>query len=199
MSVVSQELPAQGEPSGVGSQRKFIEGLRTPFPLVDYTPSMLAEDPVVQLLLTALDQVLAPIISVLDCYDAYLDPYLAPIDFVEYMSSWLLVTQDEQWTENMKRTALASCIQRSTLRGTKKSFEDRLSELFGDSATVTDSGKVVVSAEPTDPNSWEPAASPSVTVDVPAAQLDAVSISTVKDFLNTILPAHVAMEIRSQE
>jgi len=115
------------------------------------------------------------------------------------MSSWLLVTQDEQWTENMKRTALASCIQRSTWRGTKKSFEDRLSELFGDSATVTDSGKVVVSAEPTDPNSWEPAASPSVTVDVPAAQLDAVSISTVKDFLNTILPAHVAMEIRSQE
>ena len=56
---------------------------------------MLAEDPVVQLLLGALDEVLAPIISVLDCFDAYLDPRLAPLDFVDYMSSWLLVSQVE--------------------------------------------------------------------------------------------------------
>ena len=82
---------------------------------------MLAEDPVVQLLLGALDEVLAPIISVLDCFDAYLDPRLAPLDFVDYMSGWLLVSQVEYWTEETRRATLSSTVPRSKWRGTAKS------------------------------------------------------------------------------
>ena len=197
MSNVTGESPLSSPLNANGSHRKSIENLETPFPLVNFTPSMLAEDVVVQLFLEALDEVLAPIISVLDCYYAYLDPKLAPLDFVDYMSSWLLVSQMDNWTEDTRRAALSSTISRSRWRGTAKSFEDRLNSLFGIAALVTDSGKVIVNAEFCDPASWEKAALPAVTVTLPADALHTVTIESIQEALVTVLPAHAALEIRS--
>ncbi|MDE0975619.1 MAG: phage tail protein [Candidatus Nanopelagicales bacterium] len=182
-----------------GSSRKFIEGLNTPFPMVNYTPSMLAEDPIVQLLLGALDEVLAPIISVLDCYDAYLDPQLAPLDFIDYMSSWLLVSQVEYWTEETRRASLASTVPRSKWRGTVISFEERINSLFGVSVLVTDSGKVIANSQFTDPDLWEESASPAVLVAVPKSSDAFVSLEMIREALQAVLPAHVALEIRVSE
>ena len=160
---------------------------------------MLAEDPVVQLLLGALDEVLAPIISVLDCYDAYLDPRLAPLDFVDYMSGWLLVSQVEYWTEETRRATLSSTVPRSKWRGTAKSFEERINSLFGISILVTDSGKVITNSQFTDPDLWEEAASPAVLVAVPKDSDAFASLEMIREALQAVLPAHVAMEIRVSE
>jgi phage tail-like protein len=160
---------------------------------------MLAEDPVVQLLLGALDEVLAPIISVLDCYDAYLDPRLAPLDFVDYMSSWLLVSQAEYWTEETRRASLTSTTPRSRWRGTARSFEGRINSLFGISILVTDSGKVIANSQFTDPDLWEKPVSPAVLVSVPKDSDAIASLEMIHEALQAVLPAHVAMEIRVSE
>ena len=193
------ESPLRRAIRNSGSSRKFVEGLNTPFPLVNYTPSMLAEDPVVQLLLKALDEVLAPIISVLDCYDAYLDPRLAPLDFVDYMCSWLLVSQVEYWTEETRRASLTSTVQRSRWRGTARSFEERIDSLFGISILVTDSGNVIANSQFTDPDFWEKPVSPAVLVSVPKDSDAIASLEMIHEALQAVLPAHVAMEIRVSE
>ena len=53
--------------------RQGIPGARSPFPLADHVPAMLADDPMVVAFLKALDEVWAPVISSLDCFDAYLE------------------------------------------------------------------------------------------------------------------------------
>lgn len=179
--------------------RRGVPGLATPFPLADYTPAMLAEDPVVQQLLDALDEVLAPIISTLDCFDAYLDPYLAPIDFVRYLSSWLLVSQQSGLSEEAHRTALALAVQRSTWRGTKRGIEARLRSLLDVDAVVNDIGSVTTSRDFTPPESWPVAPAPEVTISVPAARHLNVELVMVAEALQSVLPAHVSVTITQDE
>ena len=74
----------------MASNRRLIPGLGTPFPLIDQLPAILAEDEFLQRMLPALDEVLAPIVNVLDSFDSYLDPWIAPTDMVRYLGSWVL-------------------------------------------------------------------------------------------------------------
>lgn len=178
--------------------RGAVPGLRTPFPMVDFTPAMLAEDPLVREILGALDEGLAPIISTLDCFDAYLDPHLAPMDFVAYLSSWLLVSQEEGWDDETRRTALAMAIQRSTWRGTAHGIEARLASLFGMTVSVEDSGSVTTSRDFTPPELWTRAPAPEVTVTLPSdgPQID---LPTVRTALSSVLPAHVGVTLQRDD
>ena len=67
------------------SRRRAVAGMLSPFPLQHQIPAMLQEDPFVCRFLDGLDEVLAPIVSVLDCFDSYLDADIAPLDMVRYM------------------------------------------------------------------------------------------------------------------
>ena len=71
-------------------------------------PAMLADDPFVRSFLASLDEVIAPAISVIDCFDAYLDPLIAPTDMVLYMGAWLLATIDDAWSEDSIRRDVAA-------------------------------------------------------------------------------------------
>jgi phage tail-like protein len=64
----------------------MIAGLGSPHPLGSGLPALYQEDDLAQRLLAALDEVLAPVISTLDNFDRYLEPSLAPLDFVEWLA-----------------------------------------------------------------------------------------------------------------
>ncbi|MEE3088919.1 MAG: phage tail protein [Actinomycetota bacterium] len=177
------------------TQRALIPGLPNPFPLRDYAPSMLAGDPVTNLFLDTFDEVLAPIISTLDCYHAYLDADLAPMDFIDYMSTWLLVSSEQGWTDSMKRQALAKAVPRSRWRGTTQSISDRVTELFGGTCDVTDSGDVTTANEFEDPSTWSAASPPRVTVTFTPAEGSSVKESDIRAALQSVLPAHVELVV----
>ncbi len=178
------------------TQRALIPGLASPFPLRDYVPAMLAGDRVTNLFLDTFDEVLAPIISTLDCYSAYLDADLAPMDFVDYMSTWLLVSTEQGWTDSMKRQALANAVPRSRWRGTTQSISDRVTELFAGTCKVTDSGNVSTANEFEDPSTWPASNSPQVTVTFTPTKGATVKESDIRTALQSVLPAHVQLVVK---
>jgi phage tail-like protein len=60
----------------------------SPHPLGATLPALYLDDVFAQNLCASLDEVLAPIIGVLDCFPAYLDPRTAPPDMVDWLASW---------------------------------------------------------------------------------------------------------------
>lgn len=177
----------------VTSNRRLIPGLQSPFPMINYTSSMLIDDPVAQKICASLDEVLAPIISVLDCYDSYLDAYIAPVDFVRYMCSWILVSPELGWNESVIRNALSHAIAFYGRRGTAKGIEGFFAAVFQVSATVEESGSVTTSRDFTDPATWPKAPLPSVTITIhdPAGRQRHPDANFARLVLDTAVPAHV--------
>lgn len=169
----------------------MVPGLRNPFPMIAYTSSLLQADRIAQMLCASLDDVLAPIISVLDCYDSYLEPFVAPIDFVEYMSSWILVHPELGWDEEAVRKSLANAMTFYSFRGTAKGFVDYLSTVFDVDVEVTDSGSVTTSQEFTDPSTWPVPPPPTVDIVVRGRDGVPVDLSLIRMVLGSGTPAHV--------
>src|SRR4051794_31821685 len=61
--------------------RGSIDGLASSAPLGMMLPAVFADDDLAQRFVAGLDEVLAPILNVLDCLDTYFTPSLAPADF----------------------------------------------------------------------------------------------------------------------
>ncbi|MGG8406262.1 phage tail protein, partial [Streptomyces sp. 12297] len=71
------------------TRRRLVPGLPTPHPLGPQLPAVYAEDDTAQRITEALDEVLAPVLAVLDSLPAYFDPRLAPEDFGELLAAWV--------------------------------------------------------------------------------------------------------------
>ena len=57
--------------------------------------------------LAGLDDVLAPVIATLDCLHGYVDPAVAPPDFVEWLGEWVGLTLEEDWSDARRRRLVA--------------------------------------------------------------------------------------------
>jgi len=71
------------------SRRGTVAGLPSPHPLGARLPAMFATDRLALGIVEACDEVLAPVLLVLDTLDSYVDPALAPPDFVAWLGSWI--------------------------------------------------------------------------------------------------------------
>ena len=177
--------------------RRAIPGLASPFPMREQVPSMLMEDPFVGNFLDGLDEVLAPVISVLDSFDAYLDPRTAPIDMVAYLGSWLQATFDDPWDEQVLRRDVAEAYQRARTAGTTAGLYHRLVPHVLRSMTISDTGSTHASSEPTSPADWEDAPAPIVRiVAVPHAERP-VDMANLERIIRDVIPAHIGLELTS--
>ncbi len=177
--------------AAVQTNRKLIPGLQSPFPMINYTSSMLIDDPVAQKICASLDEVLAPIISVLDCYDAYLDAQIAPLDFVRYMCSWILVNPELGWGEDVVRNALSHAIAFYGRRGTAMGIEGFFAAVLQMQVSVEESGSVTTSRDSTDPSTWTVPVSPTVTITVHGQDGAPIDLNLANLVLTTAVPAHV--------
>src|SRR5215831_3420390 len=50
-------------------------------------PALFHEDPLFLELCAAFDELLGPLVAALDCFPAYLDPWLAPADFLGWLAA----------------------------------------------------------------------------------------------------------------
>ena len=190
-----EEDEFETDPPNSTGERRLVEGLGTPFPLINAVPPMLAEDPFVQRMLPGLDEVLAPVISTLDCFPAYLDPSTAPMDMVRYVASWLFPQIDEEWGEDALRHSLATAVARSGWRGTARGLELALVPYEASSVTIEESGSVSVSSTATDPDQWPDAPEPRVTVRFTPAGDDADRVAKV---IRTLVPAHALLTLERE-
>lgn len=128
--------------------RGTIPGLASPHPIGSSLPGLYQDDPFTQRLTAAFDEVLAGSIQVLDCYPAYLDPALAPEDFLEWLGSWVGATPDETWPLERRRAFVASASELYRMRGTAAGLAAHVAIFTGGEVEIAEPGAAGWSAEP---------------------------------------------------
>jgi phage tail-like protein len=87
-------------------------------------------DPVAAALLVAFEEVLDPIVAVLDALPAYLEPALAPHDALRLLAAWLGVAIDDEWLDARRRETVRSAARLARRRGTRAGLEEALTIAF---------------------------------------------------------------------
>jgi phage tail-like protein len=131
--------------------RGAIDGLASPHPLGAALPALYQEDELTQRMLGALDSVLAPVLATLDNLDCYLDPALAPDDFVDWLAEWVGALVDETWPAERRRAMVARMVTLYRRRGTVGGLREHLELATGGEVEVTDNGAVSWSPGPESP------------------------------------------------
>jgi phage tail-like protein len=147
----------------------------------------------IQTFAAALDEVLAPVWMVLDCYDAYMDPFLTPSDFLDMLSAWVAFPIDGNWSDDQARRLVATAVDLYRWRGTRRGLADLVRAYTGVEPEVTDSGGTAWSEEPDAPVPGSPDPAVRVAVAIPA---DVPSdLERLTRLIAANVPAHVAVTV----
>ena len=173
--------------------RTGITNLPTPHPIRERLPGVYLDDDFTVRLTGAFDAVLAPVMAVLDCFASYLDPMLAPADFVGWLAGWVACPADESSTLAQRREMIARAVELHRWRGTARGLAEQLRLLTGGEVEVTDSGRCEWSAQAGGP---VPGSSPAeVTARVRAPDARAVDAQRLRRSAEQVVPAHVPVAI----
>ncbi|HET9519845.1 MAG TPA: phage tail protein [Candidatus Limnocylindrales bacterium] len=169
--------------------RGTIPGLASPHPLGPALPALYQDDDFAQAMLSALDEVLAPVVNTLDNLDSYFDPHLTPDDFLTWIGSWVGIAIDETWSMERRREVVARAVELYRLRGTAAGLGQQVEIYTGGSVEIVENGGTAWSIDPGGelPGSPKPLLVVRVRVDDPKSidplRLDAL-VAAAK-------PAHV--------
>jgi phage tail-like protein len=189
------------------SARGTIDGLASPHPLATALPALYLEQEIdrrsgdlvpsmAERFTEAFDELLAPVFSCLDNFHAYLDPELAPPDFLVWLAGWVGADLDETWPSARQREHVLRAVELYRRRGTVRGLVDAVSVYTGGEAEVVDSGGIAWSTSPetTLPGANEARATVRVRVDDP----DSLDRARVEAILAVAKPAHVVAELEVQ-
>ncbi len=129
----------------VNHKRGLVRTLISPHPLGDTLPALFQEDAFTQRFVSAFDAALAPIFATLDNLPAYLDPWLAPADFLEWLGSWFGLALDDAWSVERRRAVLANAFEIYRMRGTASGLKAQVEIFTGGTAEIIDTGGVATS------------------------------------------------------
>jgi phage tail-like protein len=128
--------------------RAALPELPSPHPLGTLLPAMYAADDFVLRFTSGLDAVLSAALSTMDNLPAYLDPALAPEDFLAWLSSWVAAELDPAWPLPLRRAVVRRAIALHRRRGTARGLVERLELSLGVHAEVLDGPGACWSATP---------------------------------------------------
>jgi phage tail-like protein len=192
------EVSRSAEPGIVPSSgRGLVPGLDTPVPLGPMLPALFQEDGFAQRMMVAFDECLAPVFSTLDCLDSYLDPALAPADFIEWLASWVGVEIDETWTLERRRKLIHDAAALYRIRGTGAGLTAHL-HLYADvDPEIEESGGCAWSQTADAPLPGR--AEPSLVIRLHVRDGDQINPSTVRRIVEASRPAHLpfSVEVRA--
>jgi phage tail-like protein len=180
-------------PPALNHRRGLVRSLLSPHPLIEALPALYQEDGFTQRFMSAFDAMLAPLFASLDNFSAYLDPWLAPEDFLEWLASWFGMALDESWSLDRRRALVAKAFDFYRMRGTASGLKSQLEVLTGGTVELHETGGVTTSttagaALPGSPNF---AVLVQVTVDDPST----VNVSRLDALVASAKPAHVTHKI----
>ncbi|MBV7696565.1 phage tail protein [Streptomyces sp. TRM70350] len=176
--------------------RASVPGLPSPHPIGALLPAVYQEDDFVQRFTAGLDEVLAPVIATLDCLEAYLDPRLAPQDFVAWLAGWTGLPSCGALAPDRRRALTRRAPELLRTRGTVAGLRELLTHVLVDDADVTveeTGGGVTYSSVPG--SAPVQAARPVLTVRVSTG--DPARIAAVDALVQSFTPVHVAHRVES--
>ncbi|MFC5186961.1 phage tail protein [Actinomadura harenae] len=173
--------------------RGGIDGLGTPYALGDHLPAVFADDDLAQRFTAGLDEVFAPVLSVLDCLDAYLSPSLAPPDFVTWLGGWVGAELRGDEPEWQARSVVSTAASLHRLRGTRRGLAAAVRLAFGVEPEITESGGASWSPRPLGdfPGSPEPRLEVVLRVKDPSA----IDTRRLDDLVAAARPAHMPYQV----
>lgn len=173
--------------------RGLIEGLETPHPIGMELPGLFHDDDFSQRFTAALDEVLAPIYLTLDAIEAYVDPWLAPPDFLVWLSEWMGIPIEEDLPEHQQRMLVARAATLYGWAGTARGIADLVEAYTGVRPEVEDTGGTSWSATPGGELPGNDQF--SVTVRVRTDDASAIDTARLERLLSGFVPASVLMTV----
>lgn len=173
--------------------RTGIRGLPTPHPIADRLPAVYLDDRFTPRFTAALDEVLAPVFAILDGLPGYLDPRLAPPDFLDWLAGWVALEIDESWTPRQRRELVANAVELHRWRGTRRGLAAHVRLLTGGEVEIADSGGCSSSGRPGGPLPGDSPARAVVRVRVPDPE--SVDRQRLRATVAASVPAHVAITV----
>jgi phage tail-like protein len=171
--------------------RGTVSGLATPYPLRTLLPAVLQEDEFVVRWTAGLDDVLAPVVSTLDCLTAYLNPATAPADFLDWLAGWFGVVLDENLPLDRRRASVAGAMRLYQVRGTVAGLRAQLELVSGGRVEISDSGGVASARTPNSALPGEDVPMLTIRLVLPDGA-HPVSERTLHELIAADKPAHVA-------
>lgn len=173
--------------------RTVIEGLPSPHPIGPGLPALYQADPFAQRLSAGFDDCLAPVLATLDCLDCYLDPDLAPPDFVDWLALWVGLELEQLWTTEQRRRLVAEAVGLYRIRGTAAGLAGEVGLATG----------VIPEIEETGGCAWSASAGaalpgrlvPELVVRLRVADPAAVDAGLVERIVAAAKPAHVTHRV----
>jgi len=164
-------------------------GLASPHPIGEHLPGLYRDDAFTQRFTAAFDEVLAGAIQVLDCFPAYLDPALAPEDFLEWIGSWVGATPDETWPLERRRAFVTSATELFRMRGTAAGLAAHVAIFTGGEVEIAEPGAAGWSR---DAGAVLPAGtSPDLFIRVRVKDPKSVPAARLEALVGASKPAHV--------
>jgi phage tail-like protein len=173
--------------------RGLIEGLPTPRPIGAELPSVFQDDDFCQRMTGAFDEVLAPLFTTLDCLGTYLDPELAPPDFVDWLAGWVGIDIDETWSLERRRRLIQDAAVLYRTRGTAAGLAAHVRLYTGVTPDIEDSGGCTWSLTADSPMPGLP--QPHLTVRIRVDEQADVRRSTINRIVAASRPAHVPFNL----
>ncbi|HJP87990.1 MAG TPA: phage tail protein I [Candidatus Limnocylindrales bacterium] len=178
--------------------------LRNPHPIADTLPGVFREafideqrrtarTPFGARFISALDSVLAPVLSTIDVVDSYFDADTTPEDFLAWLGSWVAASVDAGWPEDRRRAFVAQAAELYRRRGTADGLRDHVQIHTGGTVEIIENGASSWSqtADGKLPGTPEAVVVVRVTVDDP----DAIDKVKLDELVQSSKPAHVVHRI----
>ncbi|HEY6058437.1 MAG TPA: phage tail protein, partial [Candidatus Limnocylindrales bacterium] len=131
--------------------RGLVPGLRSPRPIVESLPGLYEDDAVAQQLTAAFDDVIAPVFATLDNLSAYIDPQLAPEDYLDWLAGWVGAVTDETWDEPRRRAAVSQAAALYRSRGTALGLAGQVELVTAGQVEIVENGATAWSVDPGGP------------------------------------------------
>ncbi|MEU2712126.1 phage tail protein [Streptomyces sp. NPDC007205] len=173
--------------------RAAVPGLPSRHPIGHLLPALYADDDFAQRFTAGLDTVLAPVFATLDNLPAYLDPRVAPLDFVVWLASWVGAADDPEWPVELRREAVVRALELHRWRGTRRGLVERLRLTLGVNADVVGDGGAVWSR--TAGAVLPPEPSGEVVVRVWPGRDPEVDGRRVRELVRSLCPVHVSCRV----
>jgi phage tail-like protein len=178
--------------------RGTIDGLRVPYTIGQQLPAVYQEDPFAMRFTAGFDDVLAPLLSTLDCLEAYVDPWLTPEDFLDWLAGWVGMVLDENWPLDRRRAVTAHAVELFRKRGTAAGLREIVELFTAGSVQINETGGTAWSQQPGGDLPGEP--SPRLSVRVWVDDPESIRESVLDALVAATKPAHVVhrVEIRQR-
>ncbi|MGW0942531.1 phage tail protein [Streptomyces sp. NPDC002623] len=174
--------------------RGSIDGLGSSTPIGTMLPAVFADDDLAQRFVAGLDEVMAPILNVLDCLPAYFDPALAPVDFTRWLTGWVGAETDGTEPEARLRAAVAAAAYLHRVRGTRRGLSEAVRLAFGVAPDISESGGASWTARPLGPFPGAPRPHLHVTLRLPDPR--PADIHRLDALVAAARPAHMPYTVK---